>query len=106
MKSYEFSAKTVEKAIKEGLESLGKNQEDVDIKILSEGGFLRKAKVVINIEEDNGATNFVKEEPKQEKPKQVEEVEKIETSILNNASSDEIKNKPEITVAKKEIVKN
>ena len=52
MKSYEFSAKTVEKAIADGLKQLGKNQEDVDIKILSEGGFFKKAKVVINVEEE------------------------------------------------------
>ena len=47
MKSYEFSAKSVEKAIEEGLSQLGKKQEEVDIKIISEGGFLKKAKIVI-----------------------------------------------------------
>jgi len=81
MKSYEFTAKTVDKAIKEGLEQLGKNQEDVDIKIISEGGFFKKAKVAINVEEEATLTNFaVKakepikvEEPKKEEIKQVEQ---------------------------------
>ena len=36
MRSYEFTGKSVEKAIKEGLETLGKRQEEVDIKIISE----------------------------------------------------------------------
>ena len=68
MKSYEFTAKTVEKAIEMGLAELGKSQEDVDIKILNEGGFLKKAKVVINVEEAP-THHFVptkKEEPKPE----------------------------------------
>ena len=44
MRSYEFSAKSVDKAIKLGLETLNKKQEEVDIKIISEGGFFKKAK--------------------------------------------------------------
>lgn len=78
MKSYEFCAKTVEKAIAEGLKTLGKNQEDVDIKIVSEGGLFKKAKVVINVEEQPQA-HFVpfkkieaQVEPKKEAPKAVE----------------------------------
>ena len=59
MKSYEFSAKTIEKAIEQGLAELGKNQEDVDIQIISEGGFLKKAKVVINVQEEH-VHHFVK----------------------------------------------
>lgn len=85
MKSYEFTAKTVEKAIKEGLEQLGKSHEEVDIKILSEGGLFKKAKIVINVEDEPLITNFKKEEAepkakfeeKHEEPK-VEEFEKTE----------------------------
>ena len=74
MRSYEFSGKTVDKAIKEGLETLGKKQEDVDIKIISEGGLFKKAKVVINIEDEaDFNTNFKnKEEAKEEAQKAVE----------------------------------
>lgn len=93
MKSFEFIAKTAEKAIKEGLEQLGKKQEDVDIVILSEGGLFKKAKVLIKFDEEPVKTNFAKqeepkpepaeqekmpepkvEEPKEEKPAQKEQV--------------------------------
>ena len=57
MKSFEFSAKTVDKAIKEGLLQLGKKQEDVDIQIISEGGFLKKAKVIISFDDEIAKTN-------------------------------------------------
>ena len=98
MKSFEFTAKTAEKAIKEGLEQLGKKQEDVDIVILSEGGLFKKAKVLIKFDEEPVKTNFAKreepkpepaeqekmpepkvEEPKEEKPAQKEQVVEPET---------------------------
>lgn len=76
MRSYEFTGKSVDKAIKEGLETLGKKQEEVDIKIISEGGLFKKAKVVINIEDEaDFNTSFKnKEEAKKEaEEKKVEE---------------------------------
>ena len=81
MKSYEFTGKTIEDARKKGLAELGLNMEDVDIQIISEGGFLKKAKIIINVEEAPVASfkpaEEVKEEPKTEEPKQIkEEVEK------------------------------
>lgn len=53
MKSYEFQAKTVEKAIEKGLNELGKSKLDVDIKILENGGLFKKAKVLISFEEES-----------------------------------------------------
>ena len=53
MKDFEFSGKNVEQAISNGLKELGKKQEDVDIKIISNGGLFKKAKVVISIDDDN-----------------------------------------------------
>lgn len=53
MKSYEFQAKTVEKAIEKGLNELGKSKLDVDIKILENGGLFKKAKVLICFEEES-----------------------------------------------------
>lgn len=71
MRSYEFSAKSVEKAIKLGLQTLNKKQEDVDIKIISEGGLFKKAKIVINIEDEPKRTNFApKAEQLKEQPKE------------------------------------
>ncbi len=86
MKSYEFTAKTVEKAIKLGLETLGKNQEDVDIQIINEGGFLKKAKVVIKVEDEPVKTfvQAVKEEPKKEPEQQVEEFVEPEENVEQN----------------------
>ena len=43
MKTIVSEGKNVEKAIEAGLKELGVSQEEVSIKILSEGGFLKKA---------------------------------------------------------------
>lgn len=45
MKKAEASGKTVETAIQNGLKSLGLERNQVDVKVLSEGGFLKLAKV-------------------------------------------------------------
>ena len=82
MRNYEFTAKSVEKAIEEGLAQLGKKQEEVDIKIISEGGFLKKAKIVISVEEEPVITNFRKEEQKPEVKKEPEVVEEKEEPTL------------------------
>ena len=66
MKSFEFTAKTIEQAIEKGLAELGKKQEDVDIQILSEGGFFKKAKVVISFDDEVLKTNFAKPQPKED----------------------------------------
>ena len=51
MKTILVEAKNVEKAIQEGLKQLNVAQEDVDIKIISEGGFFKKAKVEITVDD-------------------------------------------------------
>ena len=63
MKEYEFSSKNVQDAIQKGLSELNLKQEDVDIKILSEGGLFSKAKILIVTEEKEE----IVEEPKKEK---------------------------------------
>lgn len=52
MKSFEFQAKTIEKAIEKGLQELGKSKFDVDVKILENGGLFKKAKVLISFDEE------------------------------------------------------
>lgn len=52
MKKYEFTGKSVEEAIKEGLKQLNKRQDEVDIKIISNGGLFKKAKVELSFEEE------------------------------------------------------
>ena len=55
MRNIEVSAKTVELAIEKGLQMLGVNREDVEVKVLNEGSMLKKASVEIytfaNVEE-------------------------------------------------------
>ena len=51
MKSIQVTARSVQKAIDNALQQLGLSQDDVDIKILDEGGIFRKAKVEIFYEE-------------------------------------------------------
>ncbi len=72
MKTIQVTAKTVEKAIQEGLEQLNVTQDQVDIKIIEQGGFFKKAKVEITLEEE------VKEEPAKEEKKQAKEAKKEE----------------------------
>lgn len=52
MRSCEGTGKNIEQAIQNALFELKAAREDVDIKILSEGGFLKKAKVVVTISEE------------------------------------------------------
>ena len=52
MREVEATGKNIEQAIQNALLELKASREDVDIKILSEGGFLKKAKVLVSISED------------------------------------------------------
>lgn len=52
MKSVETTGKNIEKAIENALFELRAKREDVDIKILEEGGLFKKAKVLVSISED------------------------------------------------------
>lgn len=72
MKQYEFTSKNVQDAIQKGLKELNLKQEDVDIKILSEGGLFSKAKILIITEEQEDVVVEVKPEPVLEKSKTVE----------------------------------
>ena len=76
MKSYEFQARTVEKAIEKGLAELGKSKFDVDIKILESGGLFKKAKVQISFDDkDEFSLDNLFGEEKSEKPQEAEKVE-------------------------------
>lgn len=96
MRSYEFSAKSVDKAIKLGLETLNKKQEEVDIKIINEGGFFKKAKIVINIEDEPVRTNFKKAESKKEEPKQEQKQPEIKQLEVKQEKVKELEIKKEV----------
>ena len=73
----EFTAKNPQKAIALGLKELGLNQDDVDIKILETGGFLKKAKVLLSVPDENLNKN--------EKIKSIVALKKIqENKSINN----------------------
>ena len=72
MYSCEGIGKTIEKAIENALLELKAPREDVDIKILNEGGLFKKAKVVVSISED-ALPRYQKREEKRKEEKIVEE---------------------------------
>lgn len=67
MKTIQVTAKNVQKAIEEGLKELGVSQEEVDIKVLDEGGIFRKAKVELSYDDGKQDTKPSKEEKKADK---------------------------------------
>lgn len=62
----EVSAKTIEKAVEDGLKQLNTTIENVDVKVISEGGLFKKAKIEMTLNTDP------------EKVKKLEELEKDE----------------------------
>lgn len=47
MRNIEVTAKTVDQAVEKGLQMLGVNKEDIEVKVISEGSMLKKAVVEI-----------------------------------------------------------
>lgn len=71
----EVSAKTIEKAIEDGLKQLNTTIENVDVKVLSEGGMFKKAKIEMTL------TNETEKAVKAEAPVEItEETIKVEKS--------------------------
>lgn len=93
MREVEATGKTIEKAIENGLKELNTTMENVDIKVLSEGGLFSKAKVLITLSE---------EESKEKSTKKVEEpkVEKVEEKIEETTSQEEVEHVCENGVCK------
>jgi spoIIIJ-associated protein len=75
MRKIQVSAKNVQKAIDQGLKELGAKQEDVDIKILDEGGLFRKAKVEL-IYADGVESEETEEKSDKEDKKEIKRAEK------------------------------
>lgn len=71
----EVSAKTIEKAVEDGLKQLNTTIENVDVKVISEGGLFKKAKIEMTLNTDP------------EKQKELEELEKDE--IVSTPANDE-----------------
>ena len=74
LRQVEATGKSIEKAIENGLKELNTTMENVDIKILNEGGLLKKAKVLITLSEE--------ETTKKEKVEVKEEIIEEETECV------------------------
>ena len=81
MERYEFTGKNLDQAITKGLTELNKKREEVDIKILSQGGLFSKAKVEIIIPDEEVTSLQLNNEINEETKVQNFENEKIE--VLN-----------------------
>lgn len=101
MLSVEGIGKNIEQAIENALFELKAPREDVDIKILSEGGLFKKAKVLVSISEDCVA----KYENKAAKRKEIVEEEKAEKKEEKAAVKEEKKAEKEIIKEEKKAAK-
>lgn len=90
MLSVEATGKNIEQAIENALFELKAPREDVDIKILNEGGLFKKAKVLVSISEDCRSKYEkkaekkaeVKAEPVQPKEEKLEKIVKEEVATI------------------------
>ncbi|MCL2375531.1 MAG: KH domain-containing protein [Firmicutes bacterium] len=99
-KTFEFVAKKVEDAIETGLTTLGVSYDEAIVEVVSNGGFLKKAKVAITIEvpDDSPAVKGEKKpsaEVKKEEPKK--EIKAAEKTVKPAAE------KSDSSVSKKEV---
>lgn len=98
--SIEATGKNIEQAIENALFELKVSRDDVDIKIISEGGLFKKAKVVVSISED-----AIEKYEKHEKVKKEEQVEEVREEIkeVKKAEKEAVKaEKKEEKAAEKE----
>ena len=102
LRQVEATGKSIEKAIENGLKELNTTMENVDIKILNEGGLLKKAKVLITLSEEEKTTKV--EEVKVEEVKVEEELEELECVCENGVCELKPKKENKESVETTEIV--
>ena len=113
MLSCEGIGKNIEQAINNALFELKASREDVDIKILDEGGFFRKAKVLVTISEDavekyesikSKREELLKEELAVNEPEKEDKVysqeEDVEMPVDIIESNSPVSGKPDVEKAK------
>lgn len=91
MHSCEGTGKNIEQAINNALLELKASREDVDIKILSEGGFLKKARVLVTISEDAREKYEKKDKIRASLDKEEADEDFAETFMKNKVSKEEEK---------------
>lgn len=97
MRSCEATGKNIEQAIENALFELKAPREDVDIKILSEGGIFKKAKVLVSISEDALPKYEKKEELKRQEKEEKEEKFEYESTADDDFVEKYMAKKIEIT---------
>ncbi len=92
MKTIVSEGKNVEKAIEAGLVELGVSQEEVSIKILSEGGLFKKAKVELTVDKEAESKVKIKEEKEDKKAEKetAKETKKKEKAETKKAKKEEV----------------
>ena len=88
MRSCEGIGKNLEQAIQNALFELKAAREDVDIKIISEGGFLKKAKVLVTISDDALEKYERKEALKREEEKEEKKDEEVTETKTKTETED------------------
>ena len=110
MKTIQITAKNVQKAIEQGLKELGVSQEEVDIKILDEGGLFRKAKIELCYEDGNIAKEKSekkaedKDKKEESKAEKKEEKSKEKTQKKEPTEQEKTDNKESIESAGKDFL--
>lgn len=110
MKTIQITAKNVQKAIEQGLKELGVSQEEVDIKILDEGGLFRKAKIELCYEDGNIAKEKSekkaedKDKKEESKAEKKEEKSKEKTQKKEPIEQEKTDNKESIESAGKDFL--
>lgn len=103
MNTIESTGKNIDEAIKAGLSKLSEDcgkeisLDDVDVEILSSGGFFKKAKVILTVSEDEDALDEVsdrKEVPAEEKSDERKDKEEKKAKAEKKAAKAEKKEKP------------
>jgi spoIIIJ-associated protein len=102
LKSIESVGRNVEQAIENGLVELKATREDVDIKILEQGGLFRKAKVLITLDKDAEVRISKIEELKN----QDESVKKVEEPAKNEEKVDPKQENKQTTTQNDEKTEN
>ena len=102
--SVEGTGKTIEKAVENALLELKVPREDVDIKVLSEGGIFKKAKVIVSISED-ALAKYQKHKKFVEEEKELEKQEKFKDKEDKAKKEEKKENKKQEKAKEKEIKK-
>lgn len=104
MEKFEFTGKNLDQAINNGLKELNKKREDVDIRIISQGGLFSKAKIeiIVDDEKDNEieeiTEEIVEEETrlKEEAKEELKEIKaEVEPTVEDNKESEVVEEKEE-----------